>query len=121
MPGHADCINSGGTHDWRATQNDNLWQGVNGINNPCPSGYRIPTGPELLAERSSGGAFLASPLKWSQSGIRSDGGSIYNAIRSYVWSSEVSSSFAKSSYNTSATLSNSKRQYSMSVRCIKHY
>jgi len=29
--------------DWRTPQNDNLWQGVNGINNPCPAGFRIPT------------------------------------------------------------------------------
>ena len=24
--------------DWRVSQNDNLWQGVAGINNPCPAG-----------------------------------------------------------------------------------
>ena len=33
--------------DWRSTQNDNLWQGVSGTNNPCPSGYRLPTLTEL--------------------------------------------------------------------------
>ncbi len=43
-------------YDWRSPQNDNLWQGVNGINNPCPSGYRLPTEAELEAER----------LSWSQ-------------------------------------------------------
>ena len=30
-------------YDWRTTQNNNLWQGVNGTNNPCPTGFRIPT------------------------------------------------------------------------------
>ena len=25
--------------DWLTPQDDNLWQGVNGTNNPCPSGY----------------------------------------------------------------------------------
>lgn len=36
--------------DWRNPQNLNLWQGVNGINNPCPSGWRIPTLAEFDAE-----------------------------------------------------------------------
>jgi uncharacterized protein (TIGR02145 family) len=36
--------------DWRIPQNENLWQGVNGINNPCPGGYRMPTETELNNE-----------------------------------------------------------------------
>jgi hypothetical protein len=39
--------------DWRATPNDNLWQGVIGINNPCPNGYRLPTLAELEAEMNA--------------------------------------------------------------------
>ncbi|MDG1516992.1 MAG: hypothetical protein P8Q42_03105, partial [Flavobacteriales bacterium] len=34
-------------YDWLTTQNDNLWQGVDGTNNPCPGGYRLPTETEL--------------------------------------------------------------------------
>ena len=34
--------------DWRSTQNDNLWQGLNGENNICPPGYRLPTEDEWL-------------------------------------------------------------------------
>ncbi len=34
-PGHANfIINAPTPFDWRSPQNDNLWQGVNGINNP---------------------------------------------------------------------------------------
>lgn len=29
--------------DWRNPQESNLWQGVNGVNNPCPAGWRVPT------------------------------------------------------------------------------
>ena len=29
--------------DWITNSNNNLWQGVNGVNNPCPVGFRIPT------------------------------------------------------------------------------
>lgn len=37
-------------YDWRSPKNDNLWQGVNGINNPCPAGFRVPTKAEFQAE-----------------------------------------------------------------------
>lgn len=37
-------------YDWRSPSNDNLWNGVSGINNPCPSGYRLPTQAEFQAE-----------------------------------------------------------------------
>lgn len=62
--------------DWRKPQNDNLWQGVNGINNPCPVGFRVPTEKEWDDERkswlggiNSDGAF-ASPLKLPMAGMR---------------------------------------------------
>ena len=37
-------------YDWRSPKNDQLWQGVAGINNPCPAGYRVPTRTEFRAE-----------------------------------------------------------------------
>jgi len=72
IPGDADPA------DWRNPQNDNLWQGVDGINNPCPTGYRLPTSDEWDAEsiswsnNDSNGAF-ASPLKLTLSGFRTFG------------------------------------------------
>ena len=43
-PGHGDFILANANlFDWRSPQNDNLWQGVSGTNNPCPSGFRLPT------------------------------------------------------------------------------
>ncbi len=51
IPGHGDFIIIFDTvYDWRSPQNDNLWQGVNGINNPCPSGYRLPSKMEWQEE-----------------------------------------------------------------------
>ncbi len=56
-PGHGNFIlvpdGDYMSEDWRDPQNHDLWQGVNVINNPCPSGYRIPTKAELEAERQS--------------------------------------------------------------------
>ena len=46
QPAHGDFILApNAPYDWRSPQNANLWQGVNGVNNPCPSGYRLPTDP----------------------------------------------------------------------------
>ena len=36
--------------DWRVSPNNSLWQGVDGTNNPCPAGFRIPTYTEFLNE-----------------------------------------------------------------------
>lgn len=36
QPSHGSFIlSSNSLSDWRSPQNDNLWQGVNGVNNPC--------------------------------------------------------------------------------------
>ena len=42
-----------GVDDWLSPENNNLWQGVNGINNPCPEGFRVPTAAEWEEEMSS--------------------------------------------------------------------
>jgi len=43
-PGHGNFILvASSPYNWRSTQNNDLWQGINGINNPCPSGYRLIT------------------------------------------------------------------------------
>ena len=73
-PNHSEFILA--NSDWLMTPDDNLWQGVEGINNPCPSGFRLPTEEEVEAERLSWtsnnaeGAF-ASPLKLTLAGARS--------------------------------------------------
>ena len=128
-PGHGDFITSiSGNYDWRSPQNDNLWQGVNGTNNPCPSGYRLPTSAELDAEHDSwssddaAGAF-ASPLKLPMAGYRSySNGSLYN-VGSYgrYWSSTVSGTFANYLYfySSNALLYSNRRANGYSVRCLK--
>jgi uncharacterized protein (TIGR02145 family) len=117
-------------NDWRNPQNNNLWQGVNGVNNPCPSGYRLPTETELNAERTSWssnnstGAF-ASPLKLSMAGVRIfHSGSLTDVgdLGDY-WSSTVSDTYyskALSLYSLDAPIGSTSRAYGLSVRCIKN-
>ena len=113
--------------DWRNPQNNNLWQGVNGINNPCPSGWRVPTYPELDAERQSwvpnndAGAF-ASTLKLSTAGIRYFfNGGIETAAIGYYWSSTTINDRSSSLLfgSNGAGLDDQNRANGMSVRCIK--
>ena len=95
-------------NDWKTpqfngTQNSDvgLWQGVNGKNNPCPKGYRLPTQAEWEAEikswknKDASGA-ISSPIKLPAAGFRSgdpnfgfptDGSITFRGFGLY-WSSE---------------------------------
>jgi len=130
VPGHSNFILS--NHNWRSTQNNNLWQGVNGINNPCPNGYRLPTIAELNAERLSwpsndaAGAF-ASPLKWTLSGIRygSTGGVNFEGTSGYYYSSNSTNpNFGMSVLSIGSTFASTGivwiRSTGICVRCIKN-
>jgi uncharacterized protein (TIGR02145 family) len=130
-PGHGNFITSSSSpYDWRIPQNVNLWQGTSGINNPCPSGFRLPTETEWDNERQTwatsnpAGAF-ASPLKLTLAGVRRhDTGEIVNSgLLGNYWSSTVSSGTSRqleisSSFND-ASISNNARVVGYSVRCIK--
>lgn len=129
IPGHGDFIlTSDSPYDWRSPQNDDFWQGVNGINNPCPDGYRLPTEVEWNAERESwnlnddSGAF-ASPLKLPVAGHRlRDNGSLDRVdFFGYYWSATVdgTSSRSLSFHNFNASIFTGSRANGHSVRCIK--
>jgi uncharacterized protein (TIGR02145 family) len=114
--------------DWRATQNDNLWQGKYGINNPCPIDYRLPTNAELTAEvtayniANSADAF-ASSLKFTVPGYRINSVGSLSSVGSNgaYWSSTVSGSSASyRGFNGGGTDTNAdSRAYGFSVRCLK--
>jgi hypothetical protein len=130
QPGHSNFIFSS-NYDWRIPENVNLWQGLNGINNPCPSGYHIPTLAEWNAERLSWitpntyGAFT-SPLKLTLAGTRYSNGSIEEVTYfGRYWSSTVYPGVSFVSYelffqNNAAGSSNNPRYFAQSVRCIKN-
>lgn len=117
--------------DWRSGQNSSLWQGVNGVNNPCPSGFRLPTIAEFTNEVNSWnaadpdyGAFT-SVLKLTYGGRRYYNNSNpqqYVGIWGYYWTSDITS--GQSRYlriqNTAApNYSGDYRGTALAVRCIK--
>ena len=128
LPGNGNFILPNNSGDWRSTTNDNLWQGVSGVNNPCPTGYRIPTDTEWDAERqswssnTSGGAF-ASPLRLPLAGYRAylDGLLTGAGSVSWYWSSTVNGPNSKPLlFNSNeAFMTNGARTNGYSVRCIK--
>ncbi len=115
--------------DWLSTPDNMLWQGVNGVNNPCPTGFRLPSESEwqaekdLWSENNSTGAF-ASPLKLPASGYRAYNGSgdTFNVGSwGYYWSSSVFQSYGKMMRfsNSTGAFWNYYRAYGLTVRCIK--
>ena len=129
QPAHGNFILALNTpYDWRSPQNANLWQGVNGVNNPCPSGYRIPTENELDTERlswsqnNSVGAF-ASPLKLPVAGYRFDNNGTLGGVGGvgYYWSSTVSGAGSRylHFYSIDAFMGDYNRAVGWTVRCVK--
>lgn len=129
-PPHSNFIKcNSNPYDWRSPQNDNLWQGVDGINNPCPSGWKIPTEAEWEAERTSWGSnnaagAFASLLKLPMAGNRNYSNSLLYNVGSngYYWSSTVDGTLSMLlDFNSSnAYVGILYRASGFPVRCIKH-
>lgn len=136
VPSHGLFITpTGTTKNWRSPQNKNLWQGVNGINNPCPGGYRLPTKAEFNEERLSWGNYannhsyigaFNSPLKLPLTERRSDRGEYTtptpnNLTNSRYWTSTAGNNSAQALYigTGSSTFTLMSNASGISVRCIK--
>lgn len=133
-PTHSDFITvQTAPYDWTSNPNNDLWNGLDATNNPCPSGWRLPTSLEFTTEmtlwnaQNLNGAF-ESALRLPAGGTRGYlSGSRQNegAWASY-WTSEA---FASANANvkmfnadaTQAQVVNTYKAMGASVRCIKDY
>jgi hypothetical protein len=128
-PGHNQFIISpAASGDWRNPKNQQLWQGVNGTNNPCPSGFRLPTELEFDTERKSwssndpAGAF-ASPLRLVSAGSRRRDDATLDGAGDYgmYWTQDATNSYSRALAIAAGTayFDTFWRAYGMSIRCIR--
>jgi hypothetical protein len=117
-------------YDWRKPQNNLLWQGVNGTNNPCPSGWRIATKAEWDAENLQNSNDAFTKLKLTLTGNRDVGwgdGTIYFFDAGYYWTSTLGDGYVTTNTSSfwacftvdSYTSFSVARGSAYAVRCIK--
>jgi len=130
VPGHSNFI-YGNSSDWRSPRNNLLWlwQEADTINNPCPTGWRVPTSTEWQAEVTAGLTNYTTAynnLKLTAAGFRhyAASGTIYNTgVIGEYWSSTFSSdpnAYLFDFRETTSTVTYASRSYGYSVRCIKN-
>jgi len=132
-PGHANFITENASpFDWRVPQitaGTTLWPAIGGLNNPCPTGWHVPTQPEwatvagYFSPQTSVGAFN-STLKLPLAGYRVhiDAALYYRGSYGYYWSSSPSGTNASNlSFDSGGVdpANANNRAYGFSVRCVK--
>ena len=124
QPGHNQFIND--FYDWRAGDGSaGLWkEDGTGVNNPCPTNFRIPTRVEWQAENITNATTAMENLKLPMAGYRETGnGSLQNVgTGGSYWSSTVDSgadSRRLSFLGGVAVINTLLRASGASVRCIK--
>ena len=118
--------------DWFTPSYDALWQGVNGINNPCPTGYRVPTATEFTTELTSGtntATAFSSSLKLTSAGYRFSNNTPPSRATSnsgFYWTSTVVNGTTNYTIarhlaiGTSSSILNDKaKNMGLAVRCIQ--
>jgi len=131
-PGHGEFIVTNFLSDknWLEPPDEDLWQGLYGVNNPCPTNFRIPTQAEWVEEIASWatnpyfGPFssaLKLPLSHVRTGIS---GVVSSGVTAFYWSSSVWDGGSENSMymfhqEGVGYVFNNYRSMGMSIRCIQ--
>lgn len=126
-------------NDWLFNPDDELWRGENGVANPCPCGYRLPTEKEWRALLSLGYSVKVSAegfyylsiaddaLLLPAAGLRNAYTGFFQHIgtRGYYWGADAISrgtssciDFNKDDITTNISIYGF-RAFGRSVRCVK--
>ncbi len=127
VPGHGNYIYSTtNPWEWRAAHyTPDPWNGVNGINNPCPSGFRLPTDAELTTLSNAAGltnaatAYSNTVLKIPSSGYRAyNQANAYGQLGTvaYLWNFQASYVY---NYCGNAYWSGSNKQMNNNDECTR--
>lgn len=128
VPGHGLFIiipNGELPADWRKPQNNNLWQSGTGTNNPCPTGWRVPTQVEWIAENLNDIEQAYTNLKLTLTGVRNSNASGFSqSTNGNYWSSTIDftndpTSAVRIRINTTVTPISIIRSQGYACRCIK--
>ena len=130
-PGNALFITGGG--DWRSDTNSIRWQENTQVNNPCDTGFRVPTEPEFKAEFKAYNitngtlAYSKGPDDGFKFVFSGDRNNYYGTVaevgaHGVVWTSTLSAAYPYYYYvNTEEVglYENFPKSRGLSVRCIK--
>ena len=128
QPDHGDFIAYAWT-DWLSPSQDDLWESTTSENNPCPSGFRVPTQEKWTEEiltwttPDPSGAF-SSPLRLTTAGRRLINGTLeYQDTDLFYWTSTAAENtgiaWALHVDDAEATVPSYYRMFGMTIRCIK--